>query len=219
MALAEHHSAGERAGMTMGAGYAGKRVLDVVGASLGLLLLLPLLAAVAALVRIDSPGPVLFRQVRVGQGGRPFRIIKFRTLLASRSDASGVLQVAAGDKRLTPLGPFLRRTSLDELPQLLNVLKGEMSLVGPRPHVSGMLVGGRPYEIAVEGYMSRYAVRPGMTGWAQVNGLRGPIGDVAAAETRVRYDLDYIRDQSLALDLKIICLTVWREVFGKLRAR
>lgn len=217
MALAEHHSAGERAGMTMGA-YAGKRVLDVVGASLGLLLLLPLLAAVAVLVRIDSPGPVLFRQVRVGQGGRTFRIIKFRTLLASRSDVSGVLQVAAGDKRLTPLGPFLRRTSLDELPQLLNVLKGEMSLVGPRPHVSGMLVGGHPYEIAVEGYMSRYAVRPGMTGWAQVNGLRGPIGDVAAAETRVRYDLDYIRGQSLALDLKIICLTIWREVFGKLRA-
>jgi len=197
-----------------------KRLLDLVFAIFGLISLSPLLVLIAVTVRLDTPGPVFFRQVRVGRNEQPFLIIKFRTLRIEGADPTGLAPVVAdGDSRLTGLGQFLRRTSLDELPQLLNVVLGDMSLVGPRPHVPGMLVCGRPYEAVAPDYARRHAVRPGLTGWAQVAGFRGPITDFDHARARIAHDLAYIRSQSLALDLKIIGLTVWREVILRIARR
>lgn len=196
-----------------------KRLLDLVLAILGLIALSPLLVVISVAIRLDTPGPAFFRQVRVGRNGQPFLIIKFRTLRIEGADPTGLALVAEGDGRLTGLGHFLRRTSLDELPQLLNVVMGDMALVGPRPHVPGMLVCGEPYEVVVPDYTRRHAVRPGLTGWAQIAGLRGPVTDVAHARARIEHDLAYIRSQSLALDLKIIGLTVWREVILRIVRR
>ena len=192
-----------------------KRPVDLAGGIIGLIVLLPLLAAIAVVVRLDSPGPVIFTQARIGQGGRRFRILKFRTLRAEQCDGTGVDQVQPHDPRLTRTGAFLRRTSLDELPQLLNVIAGDMSLVGPRPHVPGMLVGGCAYA-SLPSYERRHALRPGMTGLAQVSGLRGPVNDMATARSRLAYDLAYVRRQSLRLDLRIIGRTVWREVLCRM---
>jgi lipopolysaccharide/colanic/teichoic acid biosynthesis glycosyltransferase len=188
-----------------------KRLIDIVLASLALLVLAPLLVLTALAVKLTSKGPIFFRQRRPGLRGRPFEMLKFRTMYVEAGDASGIRQTTANDSRVTPLGRFLRAKSVDELPQLINVLRGDMSIVGPRPHVEGMLAGGVPYEELVPYYKLRYEMRPGLSGWAQANGLRGPTHDAAVARARIDHDLAYIQNFSLLLDLKIILLTVQRE--------
>lgn len=184
-----------------------KRLADIILASLMLLFLGPLLLAVALAVKLDSPGPVFFRQVRRGYNNRSFDALKFRTLRHDMADPLANRLVTRGDPRVTRVGAFLRRSSIDELPQLLNVLNGDMSLVGPRPHPLNAKAGGRPYEEVVERFQRRYRVRPGITGWAQVNGLRGNTETEDDLLRRVDYDLDYIRRWSLWLDLLILLRT------------
>ncbi len=180
-----------------------KRASDVVLASAALPLVLPVAAAIALLVRRSSPGPVLFRQRRYGLDGREFTVFKFRTMTVCED--RDVRQATRDDPRVTRIGRFLRRTSLDELPQLLNVLGGSMSLVGPRPHA---VAHNEHYRKLVSGYMLRHKVRPGITGLAQVNGLRGETRDVEKMSQRVRYDLEYLKRWSLGLDLRILIKTV-----------
>lgn len=186
-------------------------LIDLPLALAALLVLLPLLLGVALAVRFTSKGPVLFSQWRVGQHGRPFRMLKFRTLRAEACDLAGHRQVAEDDERVTPIGRFLRSTSLDELPQLWNVLVGEMALVGPRPMVHGMRAGGADYRALVPYYSYRQLVRPGITGWAQANGLRGPTDDAVSARQRIDHDCAYIQNASLGLDARIIVRTLRRE--------
>jgi polysaccharide biosynthesis protein PslA len=190
-----------------------KRVVDIVLAFAALVALMPLLVATAIAVKLTSPGPVFFRQKRPGFGGRPFSMLKFRTMYVDAGDSSGIQQTMANDSRVTPLGRFLRAKSIDELPQLINVLVGDMSIIGPRPHVEGMLAGGLPYEELVPYYRLRYEMRPGLSGWAQANGLRGPTTDASIAKARIDHDLAYIQNFSLLLDLEIIVLTIRREFF------
>jgi lipopolysaccharide/colanic/teichoic acid biosynthesis glycosyltransferase len=190
-----------------------KRTFDGVASLAGLVLLAPLLAGVAVAVKLTSNGPVLFRQTRLGLNGQPFSILKFRTMYVDRCDASGLKHTVAGDPRVTPIGRFLRRSSIDELPQLINVLRGHMSLVGPRPYVPGMQAGGVAYERLDYRYYDRLRVLPGITGLAQVNGYRGDATDEEAARVRLEYDLAYIENTGLLLDIKIIFRTVIREFF------
>jgi lipopolysaccharide/colanic/teichoic acid biosynthesis glycosyltransferase len=191
-----------------------KRTIDVVLASLALLFLGPLLLAVALAIKAGSPGPVLFVQPRYGRDGKIFRIFKFRTMFTHLEDRSGAQQTIAGDDRVTPLGRWLRKTSVDELPQLLNVIRGDMALIGPRPHPLRMLAAGQPYEQLVPYYGARLAMRPGLSGWAQVNGYRGPTDSAEAAIGRVDHDLAYIQNFSLGLDLTILVRTIRSEFLG-----
>ena len=172
-----------------------------------LLLLLPLMLTIAVLIRLDSDGPVLFVQQRFGFNNRPIRVFKFRTMRVADGDPSGARRTVPGDPRVTRVGRVLRAFSLDELPQLINVLRGEMSLVGPRAHAVAMQAEGRLYHDAVAEYFRRHRVRPGITGWAQVNGSRGEIDTLEKARERVAYDLHYIENWSLWLDLKILLRT------------
>lgn len=169
------------------------------------LLFLPIMLVVGLLVRWKMGGPVLFKQERHGLDGKRFRIYKFRTM--ANHSPSGTPQAQHGDPRITPLGAFLRRTSLDELPQLFNVLQGRMSLVGPRPHA---MDHNAYYNGLIERYMQRHRVKPGMTGWAQVNGLRGITDSVDVMRERVEFDLYYIDNWSLGLDIKILAMTLTR---------
>lgn len=166
---------------------------------------LPVMVAIAALVRCTMGGPILFKQERHGLDGKRFKIYKFRTMSLHKS--SHTQQATHNDPRVTPLGAFLRRTSLDELPQLYNVLQGRMSLVGPRPHA---MDHNDHYKDHIEIYMQRHRVKPGMTGWAQVNGLRGIAEDVGVMQQRVEYDLYYVENWSLSFDLKILAMTLTR---------
>jgi len=191
---------------------AAKRLIDIVGAAFGLLLLSPLLIAVAAIIKLTSSGPVFFRQERTGLSNKPFQILKFRSMYTDRCDLSGVAQTVADDPRVTPIGRIIRKTNIDELPQLINVLWGDMSLVGPRPHVPGMLAAGVRYEELVLGYERRHAMRPGITGLAQANGLRGPTSEVEPSVMRVVRDIEYIRDFSVWLDIRILFRTVVNEI-------
>jgi len=191
-----------------------KRVLDVSAAAFGLLLLGPLLILVALAVSLESRGPVIFSQMREGRDGLLFKALKFRTMRTDSCDDTGVRQTVTGDSRVTRVGKFLRRTSIDELPQLFNVLRGDMSLVGPRPHVSRMLAGGVSYRDLVPYYDLRLKVSPGLTGWAQANGFRGPTTDGRNARMRIDHDMAYIQNFSIWLDIKIIFLTIQRELFG-----
>jgi Undecaprenyl-phosphate glucose phosphotransferase len=181
-----------------------KRMLDLIAGLLALLLTLPALLLIAALIRLDSPGPVLFRQRRVGFNGRPFHIYKFRTM-TTLDDGAVVQQAARGDARVTRVGRVLRKLSLDELPQLLNVLRGDMSLVGPRPHA---LAHDMEYRQAIALYAARHNMKPGITGWAQVNGWRGPTPELDLMIRRVEHDLWYVDHWSLWLDIKIMLLTI-----------
>ncbi|MGC8477201.1 MAG: sugar transferase [Acetobacteraceae bacterium] len=183
-----------------------KRLLDIVLAAVLLCLALAPMALIALAIRLESPGPALFRQRRIGRGGRPFLVLKFRTM---RADADADLrQATRGDARLTRLGGLLRRSSIDELPQLINVLRGEMSLVGPRPHAPGTCAAGRPFELVAQGYDARHQVLPGMTGLAQVRGWRGETATEEALRRRVEADLEYIARWSLGLDLAILLRTI-----------
>ena len=181
-----------------------KRAFDVIAAGVALALLSPVIAGVALLLRLQGGGPVLFRQRRYGFNQEPFAIAKFRTLNALE-DGARVRAVSRDDPRVTRLGAFLRRASLDELPQLVNVLRGEMSLVGPRPHA---LAHDQRYEMRIANYARRHNMKPGITGWAQVNGHRGEILSDEAMRARVEHDLYYIDHWSLWLDVKIIFKTV-----------
>lgn len=188
----------------------GKRAFDLAFAGMFMLTVgLWLLPLIGLLIKLDSRGPMLFRQTRLGAGGVPFRCMKFRTM--THDPHAGFVQAQKNDPRVTRVGRVLRRTNLDELPQFLNVLKGEMSVVGPRPHVPELdqLFGG-----CVPGYTRRTMVRPGVTGLAQVSGCRGETRSVRKMTHRVRFDLFYARNQSLRIDVKIVLLTVWRALAG-----
>ncbi|HZF24776.1 MAG TPA: undecaprenyl-phosphate glucose phosphotransferase [Steroidobacteraceae bacterium] len=182
-----------------------KRSSDIVLTSIALLLTAPLMIGIAIAVRRSSPGPILFRQRRYGLEGEEFQVYKFRTMTVCE-DGVHIRQAQPDDPRTTRVGRFLRRTSLDELPQLFNVLEGTMSLVGPRPHA---VAHNERYRRLVSGYMLRHKVRPGITGWAQVNGLRGETANVERMAQRVQFDLDYLRHWSLGLDLRILLRTAY----------
>ncbi|GAB4141968.1 undecaprenyl-phosphate glucose phosphotransferase [Thermopirellula anaerolimosa] len=187
-----------------------KRALDVVLGTCFLALAAPLMIVIAVAVKWSSPGPVFFRQRRYGLDGREILVWKFRTMTVCE-DGSNVRQAVKNDPRVTKVGAFLRRTSLDELPQLFNVLKGEMSLVGPRPHAN---VHNEEYRRIIQGYMLRHKVRPGLTGLAQVRGYRGETDSLEKMQGRVELDLRYIREWSLWLDLKILVQTFWTVLRG-----
>lgn len=191
-----------------GLGAAAKRVTDVVLSALGLLLLSPLLLLIALLVKATSRGPILYSQVRIGLDGRTFEMLKFRSMRVDAEDQTGAIWAKRLDDRRTAIGTLLRKTSLDELPQLWNVLRGEMALVGPRPE--------RPvfvdtFRSSIPHYMLRHKVKAGITGWAQVNGWRGDTD----LDRRIECDLFYIRNWSYALDLKILTMTLWRGFINK----
>ena len=193
-------------------GYRGvlKRVTDVVLTTCALIPLLPVLAIVALLVKLSSPGPAIFRQRRYGLDGQEITVYKFRTMTVTE-DGDKVVQATVGDRRVTPIGAFLRRYSIDELPQLVNVLQGRMSLVGPRPHA---VAHNEQYRKLIKGYMVRHKVLPGITGLAQVNGCRGETSKIEEMQARVEYDLQYLRQWSLALDVRILVRTflmLWRD--------
>lgn len=188
-----------------------KRLFDISAASLALLFFAPLLIVVAIAIKASSPGPILFHQYRYGFRNRRFRIYKFRSMRVDGGDSTGVKQTVKGDSRVTKVGRILRKTSLDEIPQLLNVIKGDMSLVGPRPHVPGMLAANILYEDLVPYYFHRHIARPGITGLAQVSGCRGSTAEANNAISRIDYDLDYIERWSLGLDVAIIFRTIRRE--------
>jgi len=188
-----------------------KRFFDIGAASAALLFFAPLLIAIAVAIKATSRGPVLFFQYRYGYRNRRFKIYKFRTMRTDAGDVRGVRQTVQGDTRVTPIGRILRKTSFDEIPQLVNVIKGDMSLVGPRPHVPGMLAAELLYEDLVPYYFQRHTARPGITGLAQVSGCRGSTAESGLAISRIDYDLHYIERWSLRLDIMIIIRTIRKE--------
>jgi putative colanic acid biosynthesis UDP-glucose lipid carrier transferase len=189
-------------------GYRGivKRLTDLALTIPILIVALPLMLVIMVLVKLSSPGPAIFKQARYGLDGKRITVYKFRTMYVTEN-GDEVTQARKNDPRVTPIGAILRKYSLDELPQLINVLQGRMSLVGPRPHA---VAHNEQYRRLIKGYMIRHKVRPGITGLAQVNGYRGETAELSQMEARVKYDLDYLRHWSPALDLKILVLTALR---------
>lgn len=185
-----------------------KRALDLVLALIAIVALSPLLLLVAIAIKWDSPGPVMFRQTRVGQGNRQFRIFKFRSMIAEATDANGDRSTGRDDERVTRVGRIIRRSSIDELPQLLNVLRGEMSMVGPRPHALGSLAGDALFWRASDQYWLRHALKPGITGLAQIRGYRGATDQIEDLEQRVRCDLEYLANWSIRQDIMILIKTI-----------
>ncbi|MDB5535966.1 MAG: exopolysaccharide production protein [Devosia sp.] len=175
-----------------------KRAMDVVLATVALAILAPVLVLLAIVICLTSKGPALFRQDRDGLNGAVISVYKFRSMYVDRAG-------------VTPIGRFIRRTSIDELPQLLNVIRGDMSLVGPRPHPVGLLAAGGPYEALVPYYYARHVMKPGISGWAQANGLRGPTDNATTARARIEHDIAYIQNFNLLLDIRIMIRTVLRE--------
>lgn len=187
-----------------------KRSFDVIFSSLVLLLISIPMLFIAAAVKITSPGPIIFKQVRYGLDGRRIFVWKFRSM-STMDNGDKVVQATKGDARITKVGAFIRKTSLDELPQFINVLQGRMSVVGPRPHA---VAHNEEYRKLIPYYMLRHKVKPGITGWAQINGYRGETDTLDKMEGRIDYDLDYIRNWSLLMDVKIVCLTVFKGFIG-----
>jgi lipopolysaccharide/colanic/teichoic acid biosynthesis glycosyltransferase len=185
-----------------------KRSFDVFVSGVALVLLSPLLLVLAACIKLGSPGPAFFRQIRVGRGNRQFQVLKFRTMYHGSVDILGNKSVCRHDDRVTPLGRFMRNTSLDELPQLFNVLRGDMSVVGPRPHALGSRAGGELFWEADPRYWDRHSTKPGMTGLAQIRGQRGGTSTEAELINRLESDLEYIRKWSFLEDLSIILRTL-----------
>jgi putative colanic acid biosynthesis UDP-glucose lipid carrier transferase len=180
-----------------------KRASDIVLSTLILIMLTPIMLGLAIGVKRSSPGPIIFKQRRYGLDGKEILVYKFRSMTTTDNGAV-VKQSTKNDQRITPFGAFIRRTSLDELPQFINVLQGRMSIVGPRPHA---VAHNETYRKLIKGYMVRHKVKPGITGWAQVNGYRGETETVDKMEKRIEYDLEYLRNWSLSLDLWIIIKT------------
>jgi exopolysaccharide biosynthesis polyprenyl glycosylphosphotransferase len=195
-----------------GAPAAAKRAFDIAGALVLVAFMAPLLALLALAIALDSPGPVLFRQLRVGYNNQLFYILKFRSMHHEAADRLAKQQTVDGDTRITRVGRVIRRLSLDELPQLFNVLRGGMSLVGPRPHAPGTSIGGKRVHTVVEDYACRHLVRPGITGLAQVRGLRGGLHNRRQVAARVAADLEYIERWSIWLDVRILLGTVVLEL-------
>lgn len=185
-----------------------KRAQDLVVGAAALLLGWPIMAAVAVAIKLDSPGPIFFRQRRHGFNNEEILVWKFRSMRAEAADFAAVQQVRAGDDRVTRVGRFIRKTSLDELPQLFNVMAGEMSLVGPRPHAVGMKTGQTESARLVAEYAHRHRMKPGMTGWAAIHGSRGPVDTPELVRTRVALDIEYIERQSFWLDMYIMAMTI-----------
>jgi len=181
-----------------------KRLSDIVIALLILIMISPLMLAIAMAVKMESPGPALFKQRRYGLDGKEIIVYKFRSMTVCE-DGGVIRQATKNDQRITRLGAFLRKSSLDELPQFINVLQGRMSVVGPRPHA---VAHNELYRKLIKGYMVRHKVKPGITGWAQINGLRGETDTLDKMKARIEYDLAYLRNWSLRLDLTIILRTV-----------
>lgn len=194
--------------------FAWKRAMDICISMIALLLFAPLLVVIAIIIRVESKGSPLFAQIRWGKDGKKIRVLKFRSMRTDLGDPTGVAQTVRGDPRITKVGAILRRTNLDELPQIWNVLRGDMSLVGPRCHAIGMLAGGMLYEELVPEYHKRHVVRPGLTGLAQMRGLRGPTDRPAKARARIASDLFYIENFSVLLDIKILFGTLLSELRG-----
>jgi exopolysaccharide biosynthesis polyprenyl glycosylphosphotransferase len=182
-----------------------KRTFDIVGAAIGLALLTPIFLLVAIAIAVDSRGPIFFRQARHGFNNDRILVFKFRTMSVIE-DGDAFTQAKKNDQRITRVGRFLRSTSIDELPQLINVLRGEMSLVGPRPHATAH---NQEFERQISWLSRRHRVKPGITGWAQVNGYRGPTDTLEKMLRRVECDLYYIENWSLLLDIKILIMTVF----------
>jgi len=185
-----------------------KRMFDLIFGTLILIAISPIMLIISLLIKLTSEGPILFKQERVGMDGRLFKILKFRTMRADAEKETGPVWAKENDPRRTKIGAFLRRTSLDELPQLFNVLVGEMSLVGPRPEMSNLVEG---FKNCIPSYMLRHKIKAGMTGWAQVNGWRGN----TSLEKRIEHDLYYIQHWSIGFDLRILITTLWRGFFSK----
>jgi Undecaprenyl-phosphate glucose phosphotransferase len=183
-----------------------KRAEDIAISAIALTIFGPLMLIIAVLIKLDSPGPALFRQDRWGFNARRISVLKFRTMRVSATADPSVTQATRDDDRVTRLGRFLRKTSLDELPQLINVLRGEMSLVGPRPHA---VAHNEYYATLIDNYIGRHKVKPGITGWAQVNGYRGLTDTLDKMQNRVNYDLNYIESWSLFLDIKVLFMTIF----------
>ncbi|CDF40901.1 unnamed protein product [Chondrus crispus] len=185
-----------------------KRLLDIGISATALVLGAPVLGLIALIIRLDSPGPALFKQPRHGFNNRVFNVYKFRSMRNDRADLKAEQQTVVGDARVTKIGRIIRKTSLDELPQLINVLKGEMSLVGPRPHAVGMKTEGKESMELVSEYAHRHKVKPGMTGWAQINGSRGPLHSGSDVAERVRLDVEYIERSNVMWDIYIMLKTL-----------
>lgn len=188
-----------------------KRIEDIVLSTLILIMISPVLLGLAFAVKFTSKGPVFFKQNRYGIDGKPIKVWKFRSMNVME-DGAKVTQATKNDSRFTPIGQFIRKTSLDELPQFINVLQGQMSIVGPRPHA---VAHNEEYRKLVEGYMLRHKVKPGITGWAQINGWRGETDTLDKMEKRIEFDLEYIRNWSLFFDLKIVFLTIFKGFVNK----
>ncbi|MDA9558071.1 undecaprenyl-phosphate glucose phosphotransferase [Vibrio sp.] len=188
-----------------------KRAQDIVISSIILAMISPILVAIAVGIKATSKGPIVFKQYRYGLDGKSIKVWKFRSMKTMENGAK-VTQATKNDPRVTKFGAFLRRTSLDELPQFINVLQGRMSIVGPRPHA---VAHNEEYRVLIENYMLRHKVKPGITGWAQINGYRGETDTLYKMEKRVEFDLDYIKNWSLGLDIKIIFLTIFKGFVGK----
>jgi Undecaprenyl-phosphate glucose phosphotransferase len=184
-----------------------KRIFDIVVTLVALIVLAPVFVATAIIVRLDSPGPVLFRQRRYGFNNEVIEVFKFRSMYHHHADPEAKRVVTKGDPRVTRVGRFIRKTSIDELPQLFNVLRGELSLVGPRPHAVHAHTANRLWDEVVDGYFARHKVKPGVTGWAQINGWRGEVDTDEKIEKRVEFDLYYIDNWSVAFDLYILVRT------------
>jgi Undecaprenyl-phosphate glucose phosphotransferase len=192
-----------------------KSVFDFVLCAIAVLPICLFFLLVAVAIKLESPGPVFFLQPRLGLNNRPFTIFKFRSMYVDQTDVMALRQTTRKDPRVTRVGEWLRRLSIDEMPQIFNVLRGEMSLVGPRPHAPQMRIEGELLDDVLLDYIMRYHVKPGITGWAQVNGSRGQLVNAKDLRKRVGYDLEYMRRWSLGFDLKIIALTCFREIFSK----
>jgi len=202
---------GFRPSTTTAAGLSAKRLFDLLFGILLLLIAMPVMVLVSLAIALDSPGPILFCQKRTGQNGKTFPIFKFRSMRVVEKSAA-VRQALAGDARITRVGRVIRKLSLDELPQLFNVIAGQMSLVGPRPHA---IVHDEYYGAVLASYAVRQLVKPGITGWAQVNGSRGPTPDIEDMRQRVELDAWYVANHSVALDLKILVRTPLAVLSGR----
>ncbi|MEN0087664.1 MAG: undecaprenyl-phosphate glucose phosphotransferase [Pseudomonadota bacterium] len=192
-----------------------KRVSDIVLSLFFIVLLSPLMLATAIAIRLESKGPMIFRQKRHGFNNEEVEVLKFRSMYHEMSDPDAKVYVTKGDPRVTKVGRFIRKTSIDELPQFFNVLRGNLSLVGPRPHAVTAHMHDTPYAQVVDGYFARHKVKPGVTGWAQVNGLRGEVDRAEKIQGRVDHDLYYIENWSLPFDLYIIAITPWKLLFDR----